>query len=102
LKINPNAPDALVNFANVLHALKRDGEALTHLDKALALRPGDQEALLYRGNALNALDRPEDAIACYDAVLRAIPRMAMLCLIAALRARGLGVTPMPSPISMRS
>ncbi|MGB9394099.1 MAG: tetratricopeptide repeat protein, partial [Pseudolabrys sp.] len=24
LKINPNAPDALINFANVLHALKRD------------------------------------------------------------------------------
>jgi len=73
LKINPNAPDALVNFANVLHALKRDGEALTHLDKALALRPGDQEALLYRGNALNALDRREDAIACYDAVLARNP-----------------------------
>ena len=32
LKINPNAPDALVNFANVLHALKRDPEALEWLD----------------------------------------------------------------------
>ena len=44
LKINPNAPDALINFANVLHALKRDSEALDCLDKALALRPGDLEA----------------------------------------------------------
>src|SRR5215472_16808706 len=34
LKINPNVPDVLINFANVLHALKRDSEALDCLDKA--------------------------------------------------------------------
>ena len=28
LKINPNVPDVLINFANVLHGLKRDAEAL--------------------------------------------------------------------------
>ena len=41
LKINPNVPDVLINFANVLHGLKRDDEALASIDKALALRPGD-------------------------------------------------------------
>jgi len=73
LAINPNAPDAHVNFANVLHALKRDTEALNHLDKAIALRPGDIEALLYRGNVLSALDRAEDAVSCFDAVLARNP-----------------------------
>src|ERR1035437_4456027 len=38
LKINPKAPDAWMNLANVLHALQRDAEALDCLDKALALR----------------------------------------------------------------
>jgi tetratricopeptide (TPR) repeat protein len=73
LKINPNAPDALVNFANVLHALKRDDEALTWLDKALALRRGDPEALLYRGNALSALDRAEEALSCFNTLLARNP-----------------------------
>ena len=41
LKINARAPEAWLNFANVLHALKRDGEALDALDRALALRPDD-------------------------------------------------------------
>src|SRR3974390_508809 len=40
LKINDRAPDALMNLAHVLHALKRDAEDLDCLDKALALRPG--------------------------------------------------------------
>ena len=40
LKINPNAPDALINIANVLHALKRDAEALACLDKALGRATG--------------------------------------------------------------
>src|SRR5215472_5830928 len=34
VKINQQAPDAWSNFANVLHALKRDPEALTAIDKA--------------------------------------------------------------------
>jgi len=66
-------PDVLINFANVLHALKRDDEALASIDKALALRPGDPEALLHRGNALNALNRPNEALPCFDAVLARSP-----------------------------
>jgi tetratricopeptide (TPR) repeat protein len=74
LKVNGEAPDAWVNFANVLHALKRDGEALAALDKALALRPGDPETLRNRGNALLALGRAEEARAQFDQVLKANPR----------------------------
>jgi len=32
LKINPNVPDVLINFANVLHGLKRDDEALASIE----------------------------------------------------------------------
>jgi len=76
LKINGRAPELLMNFANVLHALKRDAEALDCLDKALALRPGDLDALLNRGNALLTLGRPREALASFDAVLTRNPRQA--------------------------
>ena len=76
LKINGHAPELLMNFANVLHALKRDAEALDCLDKALALRPGDPDALLNRGNALLTLGRPQEALASFDAVLARNPRHA--------------------------
>jgi tetratricopeptide (TPR) repeat protein len=76
LKINRQAPELLMNFANVLHALKRDAEALDCLDKALALRPGDPDALLNRGNALLTLGRPQEALSSFDAVLARNPRQA--------------------------
>src|SRR5665213_2891379 len=76
LKINGRAPDLLMNFANVLHALKRDAEALDCLDQALALRPGDLDALLNRGNALLTLGRPQEAFTNFDAVLTCNPRQA--------------------------
>src|SRR5262245_14350051 len=52
LKVNPRAPDAWVNLGIVLHALKRDQEALESFDKALELKPGDADALHQRANAL--------------------------------------------------
>ncbi len=73
LKINAT-PDLLINLANVLHALKRDAEALDCLDKALALQPGNLDAVHNRGNALLALGRPQDALACFDQVLARNPR----------------------------
>jgi tetratricopeptide (TPR) repeat protein len=76
LKINGHAPELLMNFANVLHALKRDAEALDCLDKALTLRPGDPDALLNRGNALLTLGRPQEALASFGAVLARNPRQA--------------------------
>ena len=72
--INGQAPDAWTNLANVLHALKRDGEALDCLDKALALKPGDAEILRLRGNALLSLQRAEEALASFDAALARAPR----------------------------
>ena len=57
LKVNPRSPDALSNLALVLHALKRDGEALASLDKALALAPGHLDALNNRGNVLLELGK---------------------------------------------
>jgi tetratricopeptide (TPR) repeat protein len=74
LKIHAQAGDAWVNFANVLHALKRDEEALAAIDKALALRPGDAEVLHNRGNALLSLGRAAEALAAFDQVLAANPR----------------------------
>src|ERR1700752_4146126 len=58
LKVNPRVPDVWVNLGLVLHALKRDQEALESFDKALALKPDDAGALNHRGNALLGLGRP--------------------------------------------
>ncbi len=58
----------------MLHALKRSGEALTSIDKALALAPGHLDALNNRGNLLLDLKRPAEAIAAFDAVLAQAPR----------------------------
>jgi tetratricopeptide (TPR) repeat protein len=69
LKVNARAPEAWLNFANVLHALKRDGEALDALDRALALRPDDANALENRGSALLTLGRPPEALASFDGAL---------------------------------
>jgi tetratricopeptide (TPR) repeat protein len=74
LTINTQAPDLWTNFANVLHALKRDGEALAALDKAHALKPDDPEILRSRGNALLSLNRPQDALAAFDQALARNPR----------------------------
>ena len=74
LKINNRAPDAHVNFANVLHALKREGEALAALERALALKPGDVDILRLRGNALLSLNRAEEALESFDAALKVNPR----------------------------
>ncbi|MEJ2375089.1 MAG: tetratricopeptide repeat protein [Pseudolabrys sp.] len=74
LKINDRAPDAWMNFANVLHALKRDADALDALDRALALKPGDPNALANRGNALLSLNRPQEALAALDQALARKPR----------------------------
>jgi tetratricopeptide (TPR) repeat protein len=73
LKVNGQSPDAWSNFANVLHALKRDDEALDAIEKALALRPDDASLSQQRGSALYALGRADEALACFDAVLARNP-----------------------------
>jgi tetratricopeptide (TPR) repeat protein len=74
LKINAQVADAWINLANVLHALKRDDDALAALDRALTLRPGDVDALNNRGNALLALNRPQDALVSFNEVLARKPQ----------------------------
>ena len=74
LKVNKQAPDAYVNFANVLHALKRDKEALEAIERALTLKPGDGEIMRQRGNALLSLNRAAEALPCFEAALAANPR----------------------------
>jgi tetratricopeptide (TPR) repeat protein len=72
-RINPRISEAWVNLANVMHALKRDVDALGCLDKALALKPDDMQALQNRGSALLTLERPQDALACFDEVVQRMP-----------------------------
>jgi tetratricopeptide (TPR) repeat protein len=74
LKINPGVADIWSNFANVLHALKREPEALDAIDKALALRPNDSGLLQQRGHALLSLARPQEALAAFDASLAGAPQ----------------------------
>ncbi len=74
LKVNGRAAEAWMNFANVLHALKRDEEALAALDKGLALKPGDASALANRGNALLSLQRPQEAVTAFEEALAHDPR----------------------------
>jgi Tfp pilus assembly protein PilF len=74
LKVNAQSPDAWSNFANVLHALKRDDEALEAAERALALKPGDPALTQRRGDALLVLRRSAEAIGCFDAILKANPR----------------------------
>ena len=73
-RLQPRSPDALSNFALVLHALRRSDEALAALDKALAFVPGHLDALNNRGKLLLDLGRPAEAISAFDAVLAKEPR----------------------------
>jgi predicted O-linked N-acetylglucosamine transferase (SPINDLY family) len=59
----------MCNRAKALSALRRYDEALSGLDRALAIQPDHAEALLTRGNALFALQRLDAAIDCFEQVL---------------------------------
>ena len=52
VRINPRAPPAWLNLGEVLHALKRNKEALECFDKARALAPDDVDILNRHANAL--------------------------------------------------
>jgi tetratricopeptide (TPR) repeat protein len=69
LKINPNAPEILLNYGNVLKALGRLGEALASYDKALAIRPDYAGVWNNRGTVLHTLKRLDDALASFDRAL---------------------------------
>jgi tetratricopeptide (TPR) repeat protein len=58
------------NKGNSLNNLGRYKEAITCLDKALALDPRDEFAWNNKGNSLNSLGRPEEALQCYDRAIK--------------------------------
>jgi predicted O-linked N-acetylglucosamine transferase (SPINDLY family) len=83
LKVNPNAPEALSNYGNVLTALRRFEDALAAFDRALAVGPRHAETLTNRGITLWNMQRVAEALASYDEALRLKPN-----LIEALVSRG--------------
>jgi predicted O-linked N-acetylglucosamine transferase (SPINDLY family) len=64
-------PEMLVNYANILSALNRKGEALKVYDAALAQRPGFFEGEFNRANLLMELGRLEEALAGYERAVAA-------------------------------
>jgi tetratricopeptide (TPR) repeat protein len=77
---NPDAPDALFNYANVLRGLGRAEEALAAYGRALAARPdypaaraARAEVLNSRGNALREAGQFALALAAYDQALADAP-----------------------------
>ena len=69
------APEALVNYGNVLGRQGRSAEALVQYDRALALAPALLPALFNRGNALLDLGRPGEAVASYDKAVALNPTL---------------------------
>ena len=72
------APEALVNYGNVLGRQGRAAEAIAQYDRALALAPTLLPALFNRGNALLELGRPDEAVASYDKAVALNPSLAGL------------------------
>ena len=72
------APEALVNYGNVLGRQGRAAEAIVQYDRALALAPSLLPALFNRGNALLELGRPDEAVASYDKAVALNPSLAGL------------------------
>jgi predicted O-linked N-acetylglucosamine transferase (SPINDLY family) len=69
LKIRPDAPEILSNYANVLKAQGRFAEALENYDRALAVKPDYIAALAKRGLVLRDLGRLPEALDSVDRAL---------------------------------
>ena len=100
LKINAQSPDAWINFANVLHALKRDGEALDALDKRAGAAPGrSRRAVPSRQRPARARARGGGAWRSSTGSWRRIRARAKRCSAAAPRAQRSAGLPRRWPIS---
>ena len=75
LALQPDNPDALMNYGNVLNLLGRHDEALAAYDRALAIR-SDADTFSNRGNVLQIFARHAEALASYDRALALAPRHA--------------------------
>jgi Tfp pilus assembly protein PilF len=69
LRIRPKSPEVLLNYANVLSALGRDGDALTALDQVLSVKRRSIEAHNNRGAVLERLGRDQEAMEAFDRAL---------------------------------
>jgi len=76
VKINPRVAGAWANLGQVLHALKRNEEAVECLDKARTLAPDDVAILNQHANALLSAGRAEEALDEFRQVLARVPQHA--------------------------
>ncbi|HUE63760.1 MAG TPA: tetratricopeptide repeat protein [Rhizomicrobium sp.] len=87
LELNPDAPEILSNYGNVLRAECRLSEALVAYDRALAIKPDYAAALNRRGLVLRDLGRLEDGLGAIDQALALRPHD-----LEALNSRGIILT----------
>ena len=90
LRLKSDFPEALVNRALALHALKEYDAAADCCDQAIRLRPDFAEAHANRGNALQALRQYSAAVASYDIAVRLKPDVADVHYNRGLALQGLG------------
>jgi tetratricopeptide (TPR) repeat protein len=69
LTLAPTDPDLMVDRAVVLAALRRYGDALEDLDRAIAAEPERIEAHVFRAAALRHLDRQSEALLAVERAL---------------------------------
>ena len=80
LQIHGNVPAAQHHMADALQSLGRLDEAITHYDRAIALKPDFARSFLGRARALQDLGRLEDALASFNQALALEPQsVAALC-----------------------
>lgn len=73
LGLQPDDPEILSNYGNLLLDLGDIDGALASYGQALAARPGFTDALLNRAAVLQKIERHEEALSDLDAALRSLP-----------------------------
>lgn len=76
LKLRPDAPEILSNYANVLKAQGRFADALDSYDRALAIKPDYAAALAKRGLVLRDMGRLAEALDSTERALTLNPNYA--------------------------
>lgn len=76
LKLKPNAPEILSNYANVLKAQGRYAEALANYDRALVQKPDYIATIAKRGSVLRDLGRLAEALDSTERALALNPNHA--------------------------